>query len=885
MEPVADNWTDRPGTMYEVVLRWAKRTPGAPAVVAPDRSPLTYRDLLTTVDGIGATLNGCGFGRSDRVAVVHPAGPDMAVTIVGVWSHATAVPLNPAYTAAEFAMHFRDLGIRVVAVAAGMDTPARAAARMLAIPVLDIVPHPGDGAKAVRLEGTMRGVARQPGPAAPDDVALVLTTSGTTSHSKIVPIRHRQIVYRAERTARDPALGAADRCLVLNQLFHHAGIVTGCCTALSTGGSFGHLTDFSVGGFFRDLARVQPTWCTGSHAFYASVFGHAAAHTEEIARASGGLKWFRVGNGRFEPDEAAAVEVAFGASVITAYGTSETGTLVTEPLAGKDRKRGSVGTPIYQGVAILGEGGQALGPRAVGEVAARGPMVFDGYENDPEANRAAFTNGWFRTGDQGYLDEDGYLFLTGRIKEMINRGGEKITPNEVDRALLEHPDVSAAAAFAIPHPSLGEDVAAAVVAKAGAALTERALARFLRDRLADFKVPRRFVFVDEIPTSATGKIQRNQLAAAFGLDGAGEADIADAADRAAASRPPTALEARLAAVWAETLGLERVGLHTTFFDLGGDSLLAVELFLRIEETLGCRLPRSVLFEAATVAEMADHIEKAAPSRCLAPIQPDGERPIFFGVHDVNGEVLNFRALARHLGEDQPFYGIQSIGLDGTETPLARIEDMAARYIAEIRRVQPAGPYYLGGYSMGGLIAYEMARQLNAAGHAVGLIALFDTSPSHGIRRTGLSGWFEQGGNLLADRKPLSIAKYTGRGFLNLAWVARAGLWRRLFAIAWRLCAHGAPMIPRWLCRPVALNLMAIRSYRLRPYAGDVVLFAAERYAWDRRDPHAGWRALVRGDLGIRPIEGRHHEILEEPYVRGLARKLSDCLRERRTGAT
>ena len=880
MDTAAAIRTDRPATMYDIVRQWAACTPDAAAVVAWDRPALPYRDLLATVDRIGATLNGCGFGRGDRIAVVHPGGADMAVTILGVWSYATAVPLNPSFTVAEYAMHFRDLAIDAVAVADGLGTPARDAARAMALPVLDIITGPGEGAGAVGVAGERTGAARQPGPAGTDDIALVLTTSGTTSHSKIVPIRHRQIVYRAEWTARDPVIGAADCCLVLNQLFHHAGIVTGCCTSLFAGGSFGHVRNFSVADFYRDLAIVKPTWCTGSHAIYSSIMGRMADHEDAIGRARGGLKWFRVGNGRFEPDEAAKLEATFRARVITAYGTSETGSLVTDPLDPADRKPGSIGTPIYQGVAILDEAGKTMGPGEVGEVAARGSMVFDGYENDPGANRAAFANGWFRTGDQGYRDADGYVFLTGRIKEMINRGGEKITPTEVDRAIMSHPDVSAVATFPVPHPTLGEDVAAAVVLKQGAVLTERALAQFLRGRLAEFKVPRRFVFVDEIPRSATGKIQRHKLAEAFGLDAPGTRGANDNLGAGAAgSRAPTALEVRLSAIWAETLGLEDVGLDEEFFHLGGDSLLAVELFLRIEKTLGCRLPRSVLFEASTVAEMAERIEKASPTGCVVPIQPDGDRPIFFGVHDVNGQVLNFRALALHLGDDQPFYGIQSIGLDGGEAPLACVEDMAARYIAEIRRLQPAGPYHLGGYSMGGLIAYEMARQLRAAGHEVGMLALFDTSSRRGLARSGVLGSFVQYERRLARAAPSSMAGRIGRGFANTARIGYAALSRQAFGMAWRLCARCVATMPKCLHRPVAANIMAIRTYRLRPYDGDMVLFAAQPYPWDRGNPHDGWRALIGGSLDIQAISGRHHEILDEAFVGDVARKLSDRLRD------
>ena len=399
--------------------------------------------------------------------------------------------------------------------------------------------------------------------------------------------------------------------------------------------------------------------------------------------------------------------------------------------------------------------GRFLPPGEGGEVVVRDDQIFDGYENDPAANEAAFIDGWFRTGDEGFFDEDGYLTLTGRIKETINRGGEKISPPEVDAALMSHPDIREVATFPMPHPTLGEEVAAAVVMEKGTTLTDERLSRFLRKRLAGFKVPRRFFFVESIPKTAARKVQRNQLAKALGI-----VDQTVAAQVQAGTpdteRPSTALEARLQELWAQELTLDHVGLNDNFFLLGGDSLQAVELFLQIEEVLGRRLPRSVLFEAGTVAAMAGLIEDETPSRCVVPIQPKGSRPPFFCVHDGDGHVLNFHDLARHLGEEQPFYGIQCVGLDGEEMPFTRIDDMAGHYVGEMRKIQPAGPYYIGGYSFGGRVAYVMAQQLRAAGEEVALLALLDTICLVGRRRVSWKDWLTQHCARLRKLEPSQI---------------------------------------------------------------------------------------------------------------------------------
>ncbi len=868
------------GTMYEVVSHWAKLTPNAPALVADGAAPLSYRGLLESIDSIGADLNGLGIGRNDRVAIVHPGGRDMALTILGIWSYATPVPLNPESTLGELAIQMRDMRVNALAIAEDMDTPARHAAEMLDLPILELSPDGRGGMAITAKSHRITPVSDRTGPVQPDDIVAVIATSGTTSHSKVVPIRHRQLVCRNSYVARSMELGAEDRSLNMLRLYHSGGLNQGLSTPLIVGGSLGVLTDFSVSGFFRALESLEPTWGTGAYTFYHAIHRQLSDYRCTIERVAPRLRFLRSGTGPLNPTIAEELERAFDTPLIMTYGTSESGSITCEHPPPVRRKRGSVGTAVHDGVAIVDEAGEAVDRGAEGEVAVRGPAVFDGYENDEAANRSAFVNGWYRSGDLGYFDADGYLFITGRIKELINRGGQKISPNEIDDALLAHPKVAAASAFPVPHPTLGEEVAAAVVLEDGTSMDEASLLAFLRESLAEYKVPRRLVFVGEIPKGPTGKVQRHKLASAFGL--AGEAEAIAIADE---DRPATALESQLQALWASALGRAHVGLHDDFFLLGGDSLQAVELFLRIEKTLGRPLPRSVLFDAGTVAEMAKRIESSPSMRCLVAIQPSGSRPNFFCVHGVSGQVLSFRDLARYLGEDQPFYGIQSVGLDGAETPLARIEDMAARYIAEMRQLQPKGPYYLGGYSMGGWIAYEMARQLREAGQAVGMLALLDTQSRRGRRRATLSNWFRHHWYRLSELQASAVAPYVALRFRNLAVIIGMAVRYRLFTAAWRLGEAYSGEMPRFLRRPIDVNKVAIRLYEARPHEGDAVLFKASPLAWTHTDSHEGWRDLIGGDLEIRPVSGQHFKILEEPNVPTLARALADCLNERQRRQT
>lgn len=867
------------GTMYDVVRHWANETPHGPALLQHGRNPLTYRDLLLSIDAIGSTLNGWGFGRNDRIAVVHPGGRDMAAAILGIWSYATPVPLNPDNTLGEFAIQLRDMQVKAIAILADMDTPSRRAAANLDLPVLDLQP---DKTGAMSLTATTRAggpAEANAGPVQPDDIIAVLATSGTTSHSKIVPIRHRQLTARNEIASADLGLTPDDRGLNMLRLYHSGGLGQGISTPLIAGSSVAVLTDFSVDGIFEALDKEEVTWCAASYAVYHAIHPHLGTRRPAIERIASRLRFMRSGTGPLNATIAGEVESAFGVPIVVTYGTSEAGSSSSDPPDRPRPDRSSVGQRAHDGVDILDDTGNPLPPGATGEIAVRGPTVFDGYENDDAANRIAFTGEWFRTGDLGHFDDDGYLFITGRIKEMINRGGQNITPIEIDDALLAHPDIIAASSFPIPHPTLGEDVAAAVVTRDGASLDQGALSQFLRGRLADYKMPRRLFFTTEIPKGPTGKVQRHKLAEVFASTSSLRADTTTEPNRQTSD-----LERNLQNLWATALGRNHVGLDDDFFQLGGDSLQAVELFLRIEKTLGYPLPRSVLFEAGTVAAMAKHIEAAASTGCVVPIRSNGQQPPLFCIHDINGQVLNFRTLAQYLDDGQPVYGVQSAGLDRSEPPLVRIEDMATRYITEMRRVQPSGPYYVGGYSMGGWIAYEIAQQLRQLGQSVALLALFDTNPRQGHGRATLSGWLGHHRNRLADLKAVDMAPYLAQRLSNMGTVAATKARGRMFAAAWRKAEARGKAIPTVLYRPIEANLMAVRTYHPRPYDGDAVLFKAAPYAWMPQNAHEGWRDLIGGDLEIRPVPGTHDNLLEEPHVRDVATALSDCLNARQPGS-
>ncbi len=492
---------------------------GAPAAAAlrgtNDRPRLTYGALRDLCTRTVAALNGLGIGRGDRVAIVLPNGPEMAAAFLAIGSGATTAPLNPAYRAEEFTFYLTDLRAKALVVLHGMASDAREVAARLSIPVLDLVP--GEAAGDFTLQGGEAGNAAKPGLAWPEDEALVLHTSGTTARPKIVPLSQANICASARHIARTLDLAPDDACLNIMPLFHIHGLMAAVLASVASGGAVVCTQGFDALRFFRWLDEERPTWTTAVPTMHQAILGRAERNADIIARAR--LRFLRSSSASLPGPVMLQLEQVFAAPVVESYGMTEAShQMCSNPLAGP-RKPGSVGMPAGPDVAVMDDDGALLPPGAVGEVVIRGPNVTAGYEANPEANAKAFTNGWFRTGDQGAFDADGFLTLTGRLKEIISRGGEKVSPLEVDGVLSGHPAVAQALCFGIPHTKLGEEVGAAVVLRDGMACTERELRDFAALHLADFKVPRKVVFLDEIPKGATGKLMRIGLAEKLGLSG------------------------------------------------------------------------------------------------------------------------------------------------------------------------------------------------------------------------------------------------------------------------------------------------------------------------------------------------------------------------------
>ena len=589
------NWNIRPtdhpqNSIYQLLNERAEKNPDAIAIIDPGRPSLTYGRLRDSIVNVGAMLNDLGISRNDRVAIVLPNGSEMAVAFLAVAAVATCAPLNPAYRAKDFEFYFWDLNAKALILHAGMDSPAIDVAQEQGIPIIELFPQPDAGAGG--STATSNDFAQ------PDDVALVLHTSGTTSRPKMVPLTHTNLCTSARNIVRALELTKGDRCLNMMPLFHIHGLIGALLSSLAAGGSVVCTPGFLAPQFFDWLEEFRPTWYSAVPTMHQAILARAEANRHITARCP--LRLIRSSSAPLPPLVMAKLEQVFKVPVIESYGMTEAShQMASNPLPPRQRKPGSVGVAAGPEVAIMDEAGNLLSAGEIGEVVIQGANVTVGYQNNPEANESAFTKGWFRTGDLGYLDPDGYLFLKGRIKEIINRGGEKISPREVDEVLLEHPSIEQVVTFAAPHTLLGEDVAAAVVLREEFSATESEIKEFAAARLADFKVPRVVLFVNEIPKGPTGKRQRIGLAEKLGLTASDPR-----APRPEYVSPRTSVEAKLVEIWSTILGVEQVGIHDNFFQLGGDSILAAQIVNCIRKSMQVELSFLIFFEQPTVASMA-----------------------------------------------------------------------------------------------------------------------------------------------------------------------------------------------------------------------------------------------------------------------------------------
>jgi amino acid adenylation domain-containing protein len=585
----------------------AQTAPAMPAILAPGRRPVDHAELWARTSHAVRTLRKMGIVPTDRLAVTLPRGADSALALLAVATASVCVPINPDLTPDELQRYFIDLKLTALVTLSDMNSASRDVAKSLGIAVIDFVPGPDESPGSYELIGPAIGPAIASGPSRGPDDAFILLTSGTAARPKMVPLTHASVCLSAHNAGRVLSLTSSDRLLNVLPLFHAHGLISGLLTALAAGSSVICTTGFDAVSFFGWMKELRPTWYTAVPTIHRALLS-AAEQNPQRARPSS-LRVIRSASASLAPAILEGLEAMFGVPVLETYGMTEAASqIAANPF--ELRKTGSVGRPAGPEIAVMDSAGRRLANGEHGEIMLRGPTMTRGYYNDDEATRASFRADWFRTGDLGYFDADGYLFIVGRIKDVINRGGQKVSPLEVEEALLSHPDVLEAGAFAIPHRKLGENVAAVVVLRPEAKATPDLLRQFVRKRLAAYKVPSLIRSVPALPKGASGKIKRNALAELIST-----APADDAGDEA--RLPRSELEAQLAELWAQLLELPQVGVEQDVFALGADSLAVTQLLSRLRERFNVDFSFEDVFDAPTVASLAARLQTSAIHRDAA----------------------------------------------------------------------------------------------------------------------------------------------------------------------------------------------------------------------------------------------------------------------------
>jgi oxalate---CoA ligase len=862
--------------IHDMLLSQAARNGNATALAAPGRASLTYSRLLQQAEETARALVGLGIRPGDRVAIVLPNGPEMAASFLAIASITACAPLNPAYRAHEFEIYLTDLKPRILIVAADGGTPARAVAEKLGISVAELSPKRGGEAGIFSL-----APARSPPKkiaaedySKEDDVALVLHTSGTSSRPKMVALTQANLCQSARNIAASLELGAADCCLNVMPLYHIHGLIGAVLSSIGAGASIVCAPDANPRAFFDRVDEFHPTWYTAVPSIHAAILECAPRYSGVIARAP--LRFIRSCSAALPPRLMGDLEKTFRVPVLEAYGMTEACHQVTlNPLPPAARKPGSVGIPTGTKVGIADENGNLLAAGETGEIVIRGGNVMPGYVENDSANQNAFTGSWFRTGDVGYLDADDYLFINGRTKEIINRGGEKISPREIEEVLLDHPAIADAVVFAVPDNWLGEDVGAAVVLRADRTFAESDLRAFARERLAAFKVPRRILSLPELPKGPTGKLQRIGLAAKLGL-----ADLsAQAAENRTAVAPvrridESAVGGRIGQIveraWTDVLDARSFAADMPWDDAGGDSLKALELWFQIERGLGRKLPLDAFYQNVTPGRLIAAIAAlcdAPRNRIPAPSKPG--LPLVFLMPGITGDeplLAHFRAqfggrVRFELIDYPDWFELLERGV--------RLDAIVAAVTEEIGARSNGEACFLAGYSFGGFVAYEAARRLVAAGRRVSGVAMIDSRYREAVVEPDIQSRTKA---LFADPQRLFLGLV--RQFVTLCirlhwfWLLRAfGKWamsvspRAAFSFRYNM---------NW-----TLRAFALRHWRPAALRVPTVLFRSEENSAGSA-PDLGLAELC-APLRVVHIGGTHRSIFQTPQLEALrAQFLSVC---------
>jgi acyl-CoA synthetase (AMP-forming)/AMP-acid ligase II/thioesterase domain-containing protein/acyl carrier protein len=821
--------------------------------------------------------------------MVFPNGPDFVTTVLASSGLGACAPLDPSLTLEEFEFFFSRLRAPVLLTLQGFETAATIAARRSGMRVIELKFGHDYSPDSLSTEGT---------PALHDvrvaDASLLLFTSATTGRSKLVPLTAANLGGQWACNTRAMELTERDIFLNLVPMFNLFGIGA-VLTQIYSGGAALCVPDFDPIRLSGWVDQFHPTWMSLN-----AVWHHALAQlvrqSPEVWKRSS-LRFVRSGGVVPDVQLFGDLQRALGVPILESYGMTEAGGIAHTTL--RLRKPHSVGPTSGSEIAIFDPSLNALPFDQEGEVVVRGPNVMSGYLDDEDANLRAFTkDGWFRTGDLGKFDSDGFLYITGRIKEIINRGGNKIIPQEMDRILLEHPEVADAAVFAVPHRTLGEEIAAAVVPRSQEhPVSERALRNFVAQHSAAYKVPRHILFVDQLPRGATGRVQRKKLSDRY-------ADLAFQTPAAPFPEPNPQTTARLIEVWKRILKVDRIELTSNFFDLGGDSLSAALMIAEVQREfdIGAEfLDRIEFFDKPTVAMLAHILVDTriayTASRAnsngtfqegesrVVTLTASGFLPPLFCFPASDMDPYYFRHLAKELGRDQPFYVVcPPLPVQGRK--LLTVEEIALRAVRAIRAKQPQGPYAFIGHCFGGVIAVETLRQFHAqsapaqTAEVPRLILVDSLTPGYPKILASRSLYLKQG---------LEAGRAAFRGKLLFSPKEIVAHLRRLTFLALRKStarrhqesiARGENPVKDAPAAQMLLNRDAVNAYSVPAIDVPVVHFLARDQKVDSRvlsDPRFGWRDVTPAGLEERWVPGDHNSLVMNENAPGLADEIRRAL--------
>jgi amino acid adenylation domain-containing protein len=839
--------------LHDLFESQVERTPEATAVMFGNEL-LTYRELNRRANQLAHHLVSLGVGPDVLVGILVERSLEMVVGLLGILKAGGAyVPLDPAYPGERIAFMLEDSEVAVL---------------LTQRPLLETIPD--SRAKVVVLDTDWDEIAKAQTDnpvhrVGAENLAYVIYTSGSTGKPKGVQIPHRAVVNFLTSMSHTPGMTEGDRLLSVTTLsFDIAGLEI--YLPLIVGASVEIVSrEVSSDGFqlLAKLASSAATVMQATPVTWRMLIEAGWKGTPNLKMLCGGEAISR---------KLATQLLQSGGSLWNMYGPTETTIWSTCSRIASEHEPIVIGRPIANtDIFILDELLQPVPIGVAGELHIGGEGLARGYLKRPELTAEKFIASPFaqdpdarlyKTGDLARYRPNGDIECLGRIDHQVKLRGFRIELGDIEAALRQHRGVNETVVVAREDTPGDKHLVAYFVPLEETPATVGELRNFLKEKLPEYMVPSAFVVLEAMPLTPNGKVNRRALPAP-------EQTTLAPSESFAASRD--ALESQLVTIWENVLGVRPIGIRHSFFELGGNSLVAVRLMQRIEQAFGKHLSIATLFQAPTIEQLAGILRQNGWSPAwssLVAIQSGGSKPPFFCVHGVGGNVLRFYALAQHLGSDQPFYALQAQGLNADNPCHTRAEDMAAHYVQEMRSVQPEGPYFLGGYSFGGMVALEMAQQLIAQGEEPPVVVLFDTLCT-AARETSFSH------KLTSFSSPLlNILRISGserRAYLSRVATAP------LRAIQWGL--HVAKL-PRKVRKIRNACLKAARYYVPRSYPGRVILFRSSREALGGlSDPYAGWSEYLGDGLEVREVKSNHDNILLEPQVQLVAEQLRTCLND------